>query len=472
MSVMAPVQNKLASKSIKPLTPTAGEAARTPFEQSFRNHFLETLLSNDESTGICALRHQALSAFEAQGFPTRKNEAWKYLALSPLLNQAFIPFAPAATLIQPEAYFLSESDGARLVFANGRYQAALSDTRALPEGVIFCDLPSALSVHQDLAASVLDKNSKNDDAFAMLNTVGLEQGLLLHVPENSVLQVPLQILYLVDPQPAQSQDNAAELANFRMVFSLGKNSRAVVTVQTVSSETVSSLYFNNFVHDIVAAESAHLNLSWIQLEAPTAWQFSNARVHLEEASQVTINHVDLGAAVARHSVVVKFAAEKAHCELNGLNVLKGKSEVYQNVVMDHAMPNNTSEQFYKSILDDQTRSEFNGTVKVALNANGTDSHQLTKNLLLSEDARAFARPQLQILADDVKCNHGATVGQLEPSQLFYLKSRGLDPELAESLLMYGFAEEMIEKLPVASLRKYLDERLLSQLKQSQIVTNL
>jgi Fe-S cluster assembly protein SufD len=249
------------------------------------------------------------------------------------------------------------------------------------------------------------------------------------------------------------------------IFVLDENSEATVSVQTLSLGQRGATHLHHCVQQLVVKENAKLNLTWTQMEDHDAWQFTNHQVWLSQAARVDINHVDIGSAVVRHSLDVVFNAELAHCELNGLNVLKGSTQAYHHIVMNHDKPNNTSEQFYKSILDDHTRAEFNGTVKVAANANGTDAHQLNKNLLLSDDAHAFARPQLQILADDLKCNHGATVGQLDKTQLFYMISRGLEPELAECLLTYGFAEEMIEKLPLASLRSYVNAHMLTQLDQ-------
>lgn len=430
------------------------------FEASLRRSFLN--FETPEALPLLPFRRRALEAFEQQKFPTRRDEAWKYLNLAPLLGQAVEPYEAPAAVPDLKPHLLKDANGARLVFVNGHYQAALSDVSALPKGVLLQPLQTALQQQADKIEPILHQAlnpEKPLDSFHYLNLAASTDGVFFNMPAGQVFNTPVQMLFINLPSETPK---AAFLNN---IFLLEEGSEATVSIQTLSLGQRGASHLHHCIQSLVLKENAKLDLIWTQLEDHDAWQMTNHRLWLSQAAQANISHIDIGSAVARHSIDVAFSGEQAHCELNGLNVLKGNTQVYHHVVMNHDKPNNTSEQFYKSILDDHTRAEFNGTVKVAPNANGTDAHQLNKNLLLSEDAHTFARPQLQILADDVKCNHGATVGQLDKTQLFYMTSRGLEPELAECLLTYGFAEEMIEKLPLPSLRSYVDAHMLTQLDQ-------
>jgi len=222
-------------------------------------------------------------------------------------------------------------------------------------------------------------------------------------------------------------------------------------------------YFNNSVQEFVVDEAGQAECTIILDEAAQGWHLTATRSQLQAKAKLNLNTVTLGGQTSRHTINTLLKGEQAEANLNGLDVLCDKTEIYHHTVTEHWVPDCVSNQFYKGILDDETKSEFNGMVFVAQGANGTDSQQLNKNLLLSENARVWTRPQLQINADDVKCAHGATVGQLEKDQLFYLASRGLDRELAQGLLTYGFAEDIIQKIAASSVRRYLDGRVLNNL---------
>jgi Fe-S cluster assembly protein SufD len=201
----------------------------------------------------------------------------------------------------------------------------------------------------------------------------------------------------------------------------------------------------------------------IHQEGPSGWSLSSARATLQTQAKLIMNTMSMGGQTVRNSIRTLLQGEGAECHLNGLDVLKDSTEVYHHTVMEHWVPNCVSDQYYKGILDNTAKSEFNGLVFVAKGADGTDSQQLNKNLMLSEEARVWTRPQLQINADDVKCAHGATVGQLEEDQLFYFASRGLDRELAQALLTFGFAEEMILRITSPLIQKALTARVLQML---------
>jgi Fe-S cluster assembly protein SufD len=247
----------------------------------------------------------------------------------------------------------------------------------------------------------------------------------------------------------------------RNLFVLGQHAKVSVVVEHLGLSQ--AVCFNNSVNEFVLADSAQADCTLILSEGPQGWHLANTCATLQAHAKLSVSTVTFSGLVNRHSIRPIIKGEGAHVSLNGLDVLDGKSEVYHHTVAEHWVPNGVSEQLYKAILDDDSKSEFNSLVFVAKDAVGTDSHQLNKALLLSKNAHMWTRPQLQINTDDVKCAHGAAVGQLDETQLFYLASRGLDRELAQSLLTYGFAEDIIQRIANPKIRQYLDGRVLNNL---------
>lgn len=449
------------------------EAPHTLYEQTVRNR-LQAILS-DNAEWLQTLRQKALLRFQTLGFPTRHLEAWKYINIRPLLGQAFLPYTDAVSLtaadikpfilgealIQdseavPAPQTLTVQDVLRLVFVNGRYAQALSSVLPVENGIRLDSLKSVLerepALVQPYLAPDLDTNA---DAFAVLNTALFEDGLFLHVPDDVTLAPLVHVLFL-------STGNSAPRAAYpRNIVVLGRNAKANVLIE--HHALTQNAYLNNSVNLFHLAEQAQVEATMVLCESENAWHLASTQSNLAESSHLKLSTVTLSAGVARHSIRTLLQGEHADVTLNGLDVLRGKTEMYHHTVTEHWTPNGKSNQFYKGILDDAVKSEFNGMVFVAHGANGTDSQQLNKNLLLSDDARVWTRPQLQINADDVKCAHGATVGQLEKDQLFYLASRGLDRDLAQSLLTYGFAEDILARLENRWVRQALEHRVLDNL---------
>jgi Fe-S cluster assembly protein SufD len=247
----------------------------------------------------------------------------------------------------------------------------------------------------------------------------------------------------------------------RNLFVLGKNAKARFLVQHVGVSNAA--YFNNSVNQFALDEGAEAECTIAFCEGKNAWHLASSHSTLQAHARLNLSTVTLSGSVNRHSVNSLLQGEKAELSLNGLDVLDSKTEAYHHTVTEHWVPNAVSKQLYKDILDEASKSEFNSMVFVAKGADGTDSHQLHQTLLLSDEARVWTRPQLQINADDVKCAHGSAVGQLAEDQLFYLASRGLSQGLAKSLLTYGFAEDVIQKISDPLVRQYLDARVLENL---------
>ncbi len=434
------------------------QATQTPYEQTFRKR-LQALLP-DSPDWLQDLRLRALSRFDALGFPTRRLEAWKYINIRPLLSQSFHPHADVATVslddLRPHCLSHGEEDAIRLVFVNGRYSGSLSSQSDLADGLVVGSLKTAFETHPDLLQEHLSPElAQEPDAFAALNTALFEDGAFVYLPDQAEIKSLVQILFVTTPN---SEPRAASLRN---LFVIGSQAKVTCAVEYLGLGDAP--YFNNSVQEFVMAEGAQAECTVIFNESAQGWHLSAARGTLQAGSRLNLNTVTLGGRTARHTISGLLKGEHAELNLNGLDVLCDQTEMYHHTVTEHWVPDCVSNQYYKGILDDESKSEFNGMVFVAEGANGTDSRQLNKNLLLSENARVWTRPQLQINADDVKCAHGATVGQLEKEQLFYLASRGLDRELAQGLLTYGFAEEIIQRIASPQVRRYLDAQVLNNL---------
>jgi Fe-S cluster assembly protein SufD len=376
----------------------------------------------------------------------------------PLQNQAATPPKVCPPALQRHLLGLDEASEAaviRLVFINGRYDEARSIRPALNDGVIVASFKQALAEHPDLVRENLAQYlPEESDAFAALNTALFEDGAFIYIPEQVKAPHLVQLVYV-------NFDEERRATHPRNLFVLGKYAKVSVVVEHLGLSQ--AVCFNNSVNEFILDESAQVDCTLILSEGPQGWHLANTSATLQAHAKLSVNTVTFSGLVNRHSIRPIIKGEGAHVSLNGLDVLDGKNEAYHHTVTEHWVPNGVSEQLYKAILDNDSKSEFNSLVFVAKNAIGTDSHQLNKALLLSPNAHVWTRPQLQINTDDVKCAHGAAVGQLDEAQLFYLASRGLDRELAQSLLTYGFAEDIIQRIPNPNIRNYLDGRVLNNL---------
>lgn len=432
------------------------------YEQSLRNR-LAALLP-DSPDWLKDLRLQAFSRFESLGFPTRRVEAWKYINLRPLLNRAFQP-QPGLVSSDVEAKiaahaFVDKQAPVRLVFLNGRFQEVLSSPLDTVTGLTIRSLKTVEEPNGIVSPAL------ETDPFASLNAALFEDGFLFEISENITVEPLIQLLFVTT---ASASDVAAYLRN---IVQVGAHARANFVVEHIGLEHLpfanESVYLNNSIQEFQVAEGAQVECTVILDESANGWHLASTRIQLETDARFNLNTVTLGGQVSRHSVNTLLKGENAEVNLNGLDQLNEQTQVYHHTVTEHWVPKSLSNQFYKGILDQESQSEFNGMVFVAQGANGTDARQLNKNLLLSDQARVFTRPQLQINADDVKCAHGATIGQLDKEQLFYLASRGLNRELARGLLTYGFAEEIIQRISNPAVRTYLDSRILDSLNQTAI----
>ncbi len=409
------------------------------------------------------VRANALARFEQIGFPTVDAEDWKYTNVAPITRGVFAPQLDessvnvSAAALAPYSY--DEAHRSRLVFVNGIYQPQLSALTELPVGVVVTNLADALAgEHEAVLRAHLARAAsfdENADGFTALNTAFSNHGAFVYLPKGVQVTAPLHLLFLAQP-------TAAPAATFPRVLIVAERESAATIIE--SYESVSdSVYFTNAVVEVFVGENAQVTHYKVQRESERAFHIAGTQAELERNAAYELTTITLGAQLSRHGINVKLAHEGATCVVDGLYLVSTGQHADTHSLIDHIAPHCTSRQVYKGILDGKSRAVFNGKVFVRRDAQQTDAQQTNKNLLLSPDARVDTKPQLEIFADDVKCAHGATVGQLAEDELFYLLSRGLHHELARNLLTYGFAEELVEKIKIASIKAQLDETILTRL---------
>ena len=442
----------------------------TVYGESFR----ASLSQNRQPEWLKNLREDAFQFFAENGFPSVENEEWKYTNVAPMAKENFLLEEISATVadrlnaedleIEPNESPLAktriapvvfeESRSSVLVFNNGAFDKSLSNLKALGDATVLGFSEAAADekyagIFRAKLGSLVD-SEKN--GFTALNTAFIGEGAFIFIPKNAKIDAPLQLLFLTDEGKAA----------FPRVLIVAENFAEATIIETYvrSNETK---YFTNAVVEVSVSDEAKIKHYRVQRESHEAFHISTTAAEIHRGSVYDTTAINLGARLSRHDVALKFNAEGGEAFVDGLYFLGGEQHHDTHSVIRHDVPNCVSHQTYKGILNDKSRGVFNGKVFVAVGASGTDGYQSNKNLLLSNDARVDTKPQLEIFNDDVKCSHGATVGQLEEEELFYLLSRGLNESLARNLLTYGFAEEIVNKIGVESIKKQLDEAVLNRL---------
>ncbi len=404
------------------------------------------------------LREAAFDRFTEVGFPTVKDEEWKYTNVAPLTKLSFQTARDelSSTVTPADVNRLGcvEAKNNQLVFVNGVLRKDLSSIEDVP-GVIAIGLDEAVKdpAYQELIREYLARGvGYNTNGFVALNTAMLASGAFVLIPRNVEIHKPLSLLFL----------SAGNVASFPRVLVIAEaNSKATLIESYASAgEGVS---FTNAVVEVVLQDSARLEHYKVQRENVESFHIASTSATLGTNASYDSTAINFGAQLSRHDVAVQMDHEGAECWIDGLYLVSSGQHTDTHSVIDHQQPHCTSHQLYKGILDGKSRAVFNGKVFVRHGAQKTDAMQTNKNLLLSKEARVDTKPQLEILADDVKCAHGAAVGQIDEDELFYLQTRGIHGELARNLLTYGFAEEVIGKIKIDSIRSQLDEAVLHRL---------
>lgn len=411
-------------------------------------------LPQSPAAWLDARRAAALERANALSVPTTREEEWRFTDLTPLTRLQFQPVTAAATVSAADiaAYAVSEA-AVRLVFVDGIPVPALSQAGQLPAGITVELLGDALKKHGALIEPHLAKLVKNDnDLFAALNTAFLQHGVFIHAAKNAVLEAPIHLLFVA------TRKGAAAYPRCLVVADAGSGVAVIEDYVTLGEEAC----LTNAVTEIAVAPNASVRHVKLQRESAQAFHIGSCAVTLEKDARYLSHAVTFGARLSRNNLSVTQIGEGAHAQIDGIALIGGRQLADTHTLMDHTKPNGSCEQSHKTIVGGAGHAVFNGKVFVREGAQLTNSSQQSRNLLLSDKAHVDTKPQLEIFADDVKCAHGAAVGQLDADHLFYLKSRGLPEAQARNLLTYAFGAEIIDRIPVPSLVAQLEKAVMAR----------
>lgn len=397
------------------------------------------------------LRASALQQLMITGFPTTRDEDWKYTNTNVFTKKQF-SYIPNLVTSEIKDINLANDDYHQLVFINGLFTPQLSNINNLPTGVVVSNIAQMLAKNPTVLEPYLkDYINKKSNGFTALNTSFLNDGAYIYLPENCILAKPIKLLFIANT------DQQAFLAPPRNIISLAKNSQAVILEHYMSKGT--NQHFTNAITDVVLHEKTNLTHYKLLEENEQTFHIGNVNVQQAKHSQFNSYVFTLGGNLVRSDTNVAFNDEHANCNLYGLYLAYNQQHIDHHICIEHNKPHCKSQQVYKGIINNHGRAVFNGKVIVQPQAIKTDAQQSNKNLLLSANAEIDTKPQLEIYADDVRCAHGATVGQLDENAIFYLQTRGLSEKLARAALTYAFAREIIEHVPLLPLRTELQKKL-------------
>jgi Fe-S cluster assembly protein SufD len=406
------------------------------------------------------IREAAIARFAELGFPSMKQEEWRFTSTAPIAETAFAPSHRRASGGVTSTEFASLGGAgprsARVVFVDGGFAPELSTVGDLPRGVRVGSLAAALKTAPDLARAHLAHYAPYQASpFAALNTAFLADGAFVYAPAGVQLDRPIELVFVA----SAGGDPAVSHPRSLVVVERG----AQVTVVESYVALHDGLYWTNAVTEVAVGEGARVEYYRLQRENRQAYHVATTHTIQGRDSVLRLHPITLGAGLARHDIYTALAGSGADLVLNGFYLLRGRQHADHHTVIDHAQPHCTSHEFYNGILGEQAHGVFTGRIIVRPGAQRTDSKQTNNNLLLSAEARADSQPQLEIYADDVKCTHGSTMGPLDEMAMYYLRSRGLSPEMAAGMLTYGFAAEILGRMQHAELRQELDQVIRGRL---------
>jgi len=411
----------------------------------------EKRLNGGRENTIHQKRKEALSNFSKLEFPTIKDEEWKYTSIAPLLKHNFVPSFEMKTVSKEliKSKLFDQMEHSLIVFINGRFSPEHSDLLNLPKGVIAGSIANEIKNNNEVLHKHFSKYADyQNHIFTALSTAYTEDGAFIYVPDGKIVEEPIHIIFIT------ISDNQKILSQPRNLFVAGKNSQVTIVEHYASDEE--SIYFTNAVTEIVAEESSVLNHIKLQEESKQAFHIASMEVDQERSSNFSSHSISTGGKITRNDFNSRFNDEGGECTLNGLFLLNDDQLFDVHTLIDHAKPHCNSHEHYKGILDGKSSGVFNGKVLVRKDAQKTNAFQENNNLILSNEAIANTKPQLEIFADDVKCSHGATIGQLDEEARFYLKSRGIGEKAATAILIHAFASDVITSIKLEPVRNYLE----------------
>ena len=412
------------------------------------------------------IRKAGLSRFAELGFPSLQHEDWRFTNVAPI---AKLPFKPVGEYsrdgLTPQTldrFTFAGLKSNRLVFVNGHYSPELSAILPQSHGIKLENLAAALLTGAGSLEQHLARGARGaDNAFAALNTAFFRDGAFIQVPAGQAVPEPVHLLFIATTKEAGAS------AHPRNLIIAEKGSRLTLLESFVS--TVDAPYFTNAVTEMRIDEGAVVEHCKFQDESPEAYHLATLHAHLDRGCNFISHSIATGARLSRNTINTVLAGEGVECVLNGLYLTKGDQLADHHMIVEHAKPHCNSHEYYNGILADRSKGVFHGRILVRQDAQKTDAKQTNKNLLLSENATIDTKPQLEIYADDVKCTHGATVGQLNEESIFYLRTRGLGAETARRMLIHAFAGEIIDRIRSEPVREELDKLVWERLEQNEQV---
>jgi Fe-S cluster assembly protein SufD len=412
---------------------------------------------------IAPLRRTGITRFAELGFPSLRDEDWRFTNVAPIARLPFKPvFQVSRDSITPEAvagFTFGRLAANRLVFVNGHYAPDLSSLAPQKQGVLISSLATALANDSALLEQHLTRHVQGENnAFTSLNTAFFQDGAFIHVPAGQTVEAPIHLLFI-----ATSKESGATAQPRNLVIA-DKGSQLTLLESYVS--TVHASYLTNAVTELILGDGAVVEHVKFQDESLSAYHMAAVHAHLGRGCNFISHSVATGARLSRNSIRTVLAGEGVECVLNGLYITRGDQLADHHMVVEHAQPHCNSHEYYNGILDGRSKGVFHGRILVRQAAQKTDAKQTNKNLLLSEDATADTKPQLEIYADDVKCTHGATIGQLNEESIFYLRARGIGAATARRMLIHAFAGEIVERVRCAPAREELDKLVWDRLEQN------
>lgn len=411
---------------------------------------------------VFPLRKAGIARFAELGFPTLQHEDWRFTNVAPIAKLPFRPiFEPtrdgvAAEWVEKSVF--GKLPATRLVFVDGHYVEALS-TRIAAQGVEIESLARVLATKSGLLEKHLGRLTQGEgDPFTALNMAFFQDGAFVHIPAGRSLETPVHLVFIT------TSEEAGATTHPRNLILAERGSRATLLESYVS--TTNSSYFTNAVTELVLEEGAVVEHCKFQDEGANAFHIAAIQAHLGRSCNLVSHSIATGAKLSRNNIRTALAGEGVECVLNGLYLTRGDQLADHHMIVEHARPHCNSHEYYNGILDGRSKGVFHGRILVRQAAQKTDAKQTNKNLLLSETATIDTKPQLEIYADDVKCTHGATVGQLNDESIFYLRARGIGADTARRMLIHAFAGEIIERIRYAPARDELDRLVWDRLESN------
>ena len=403
---------------------------------------------------VAQAREIAIAQFERLGFPTTKIEQWRFTSVAPIAERTFTLASDGVAKAGAQATRPLSNPIAHAVCVNGRFSPQLSQLDKLPKGVQILGLEAAIASHPALVEPYLAQLSPaQTGAFTSLNTAFLRDGIVLLVPARVVVEQPIEVTF------ASVAEGSGSVSHPRLLIVAGEASQATVLERYVGQ----GASFTNAVAEVWLGPNSVVDHYKLQEEPAEAFHIASMFLHCGRSGTFSSHSLTFGSGLVRNDVVATLAGEGIDCTLNGLYVGRGRQLIDNHTTIDHAMPHCGSHEVYKGILADTSRAVFNGKIIVRPDAQKTDAKQTNKALLLSDDANINSKPELEIFANDVKCTHGAAIGQLDDAAMFYLRSRGLGVSESRAMLVRAFAGDILNRVRIEPVREYLEEMLTARL---------